>query len=374
MTPFSLPTHIQFKDPIQAKAILTQQVHFAKSVLFLTVEEAHRLQLSELIQGWCDEGLIWIQTIPEKLSVSTIQEIINPLIGLSIEAIVAIGDQNSIILAKVIAWLLPRIQSETDLSELNLILRQAKAETDPKSITTLAIPTDFSPRGALSFRIEVEDDLALIEIEDPALAVTSALIVNDWMDAQSKESILKAGYMGLSQAAEAYWATSTGPFVQSLSIQSIKLIIRSLPVVLANPNQKDAFQALLVGCLQATLAQNNTQVGAIHGLALAISQRTSMNLSIASALTLPDFLKLNLGYLTHPENLYEAFNINNPQELRSWLEKTATGVFPMNLAKVGLIEKALGPLSQQALSYGHPELNPVLLTSELLREFLKLHL
>mgnify|MGYP001810210781 FL=1 len=145
-------------------------------------------------------------------------------------------------------------------------------------------------------------------------------------------------------------------------------------MVLANPNQKDALQALLVGCLQATLAQNNTKVGAIHGLALAISQRSSMNLSVASALTLPDFLKLNLGYLTHPENLYEAFNINNPQELRSWLEKTATGVFPMSLAKVGLNDKAFGPLAQQALSHGHPELNPVLLTSEMIREFLKLHL
>jgi len=375
MTPFSLPTHLQIVDPNQAKAILRQQVQSNACVLFLTENEAKRLQLTESIQTWVSEGLFWIPAISDKLTLNSVRETLNVLIGKDIETILAIGDQTTLELAKVIANVWHKDQKELSLSDLSAKLSHVHDDPDHPHLTALAIPTDYSSRSALSFRVEITDELKSewIVIEDPRLAYDRALIVSEWMSPH-QATILKAGYLGLSQASEATWSINSGPFVQSLAIQAIKLIVRSLPVVLQNPHQPQARQALITGCLQAAMAQNNTQVGAAHGLALALTQHSTMSLAVASVLTLPDFLKLNLAHLVHPENLYEAFNINNPQELRAWLEKNAEGLCPMTLSQVGLREKDLESIATQALQLGHPKHNPVPLTRDLFTEFLKLHL
>lgn len=375
MNPFSLPTHVRFIDPSQALATLNDRIQRAKCVLFLSDTSVEALDLKETVRNWTSQGAIWISRSPKELTVEALRQVLAKLNGHPIDQIMVVGDPILIDLAKTIHWLLPIVKGDETEAQLNCLLRQKPLGSRPSRLPLWAIPTTFSCGNALSFRVDVIDERhhSFICIEDPALAAESAWIVPAWMDS-SKESILNAGLLSLSQAGEAYWATSTGPLIQSLSIQAIRLIVKNMLVILLNPNQPQARQAFLAGCLQAAMAQNNTGVGAAHDLALALRLKTEINLSVSSVLTLPDFLKLNLGQLTHPENLYEAFNINNPQELRSWLQQTSKGILSLSLAETGLSDDALMDIATTALEGDHHKLNPVPLTPEWIHTILKLHL
>jgi alcohol dehydrogenase class IV len=185
---------------------------------------------------------------------------------------------------------------------------------------------------------------------------------------------LSTGLDALTQATEAYWAKSTSPSVQVLALQAIRLIVRNLPKVLSDLNDLEARKKMMVGSLLGAMAFSNTKTTACHSISYPLTLKFKMDHGLACALTLGDLLRINLATLANPESVYEAFNINNPEQVTQWINTLSTGIVSMKLSDYGVKESDLEDLAHLSFTLGRMDNNPVELNEQQVKDILKLHL
>jgi len=364
-------------DPLGFKEAMILKSKGKHIALFLSESAANRLELSSTMESMSKEGqLIWINLIPSNPDFHDLAKTLRLLKGTEIDTFIAIGGGSSLDLAKSTAAFYDiRDKNFTDEDLLKNILDKTylKQLAHPYLI---AVPTTAGTGSELTRWATIwdVDHQAKLSIETPTLAFDEAYIVVEYTLSMPLRLTLSTGLDALTQATEAYWAKSTSSSVQVLALQAIRLIVRNLPKVLADLNDYESRKNMMVGSLLGAMAFSNTKTTACHSISYPLTLKFKMDHGLACALTLGDLLRINLRTLANPESVYEAFNINNPEQVSQWIDKLSTGIVSMKLSDYGVKEADLEELAHLSFTLGRMDNNPTELTEQQVQEILRLHL
>lgn len=377
MNPLTLPTHLHFMDPLGFKESILLKTKGHKVALFLSESAAQRYDLMPMIETMIKASdLCWIKTIPSNPDYHDLTKTLRFLKGTEFDFFIAIGGGSSLDLAKSTAALYESKDKEvSDNDVLKIILDKSylKHKQRPHLI---AVPTTAGTGSELTRWATIwdVDHHAKLSIETPTLAFDEAIIVVEYTLSMPMKLTLSTGLDALTQATEAYWAKSTSPSVQVLALQAIRLIVRNLPRVLADPNDYEFRKNMMVGSLLGAMAFSNTKTTACHSISYPLTLKFKMDHGLACALTLGDILRHNLSALSNPESFYEAFNINNPEQVTQWINTLSEGIVSMKLSDYGVKESDIEDLAHLSFTLGRMDNNPIELNEQQVQDILRLHL
>lgn len=377
MISLTLPTKIHLIKHQSFSEMLKAQLSTSKTVLFLEEALAQSALFSPVIESMIKQGkLIWIKDNPLNLTPKAILTVIKTIGSFEGDQILAIGNDGVVDLAKSVSVAL--LVNRKALNEKVLLksMREALTQDHLARITLKAVLTTPECASALTgwFSILDETTHTPFLLKHPSLAYDDAAIFMDESLVLSPKQVLSSSFKALGQAADAYWSNTSTPSIRQLALSAIRRIVTSLPVLMKKPDHHEAREQLMVGALMAAFALSNTRLSAATSTGLVLNALTTMDPGLASALILPDLLKHNLAALQNPESLYDAFDINNPEGLGTWIEKCATGLMSVKLSEVGIQLEDLNRLSRAVFELDMIRNNPVELTQDQLYDFLKRHL
>ena len=344
----TLPTRLHFMAATECFSSLIQAASGHTTALFLSEKTAHELKLLPVIEVMKAQGKVsWIKDIPE--SVITFNDE-------STQQAASLADHDLFIAIGSFA-----------------VLDYAKrCSSNHEPPIKIAVLTGIDALSVLSTRIAVQDHdtIALVD----AKAYDHAYFVTETLRRLPLSDLLSDSLKALALASDAYWSKSSTKVTQVWSLQAIRMLVKNLPISLKNPDVYQARQQLLYGSLMSAMAVSNTLPGALSAVSTSLFYQVHLDQGLGSALILPDLLRINLSVLANPEGLYDAFNINNPEDLRNWLETVSVSLGSMKLTDHGLSETDLHKLVTQSMLLGIIDNNPLPLTPAQLKSILKLHL
>lgn len=106
-----------------------------------------------------------------------------------------------------------------------------------------------------------------------------------------------SAYNALAHSVEALWAPGCNPITTALSLEAVRAIHASLPVVMADPTDVDARGDLLYGAALSGMALGATAAGLHHKLCHVLGGRFNLVHADAHSVVLPHALAFNAPVL-----------------------------------------------------------------------------
>lgn len=176
------------------------------------------------------------------------------------------------------------------------------------------------------------------------------------------------GMDALTHALESFVNKATQPISEGLSIQSMKLIARSLRTAVAQGENLEARYDMLMASLIAAMAFNPTRLGLAHALAIPLGAHFHIPHGLANAILLPVVMQYNLiGNLAKFKEIAQIFGMPvegmSPREAAEQAVvavrelKRDVGIY-QSLADFGVTEQDLDTIAAEAMTSGNVPVNP----------------
>jgi len=322
----------------------------ARSVVIVSGPTVSRLEAFASIQDACARGgrsvAVFSRTQADP-SMELASEAAAFALDFGAEAVVGVGGGSPLDTAKIVAALLTNPVSVADLIGIDriehpcapLVAIPTTAGTGSE-VTNVSILTDTQAnlkKAVISDRIVPGLALLLPEMTTKLLPSTTAATAMD----------------ALCHAAEAVLSKKKNPISEAMALAALPRIARSLPVVIADPENLPARTELLEASLLAGLAFNNSSVTAIHAFAYPLGGRFHTAHGMANSLMFAPVMRHNLesdraGFV----KLARAFSGSDSAE--SFVEAVValrrTLPIPQSLREAGIPEDALEPMADDVMT------------------------
>ena len=168
-----------------------------------------------------------------------------------------------------------------------------------------------------------------------------------------------AGMDAFVQAVEAYTSRGASRLTDALALEAAILTGENLPVVLRDPENRDAREAMLLGSYMGGVALNTARLGLVHGLAHPLGAKTGAPHGLLCGLLLPHVLRFNRGHdLEKSRDLAVALSTPG-EDLALFAENLlASCDVPTKLSQLGVRESDLPALAAEAMPSGSTKSNP----------------
>ena len=179
----------------------------------------------------------------------------------------------------------------------------------------------------------------------------------------------------MTHAIEACICKPRNPFSKAHSIEAISLISRYLPIILKNPDDREARSYLANAACMAGAAFSNSGVGLIHALGHALGGVCQVPHGIAMNIFLPHGLEFNLPAvgeiigelllpLVGPEKYVATPPKDRPHKTIASLREIKDALYqstklPRTLSEAGVEKKAFDEIAQHAVKDPALSLNPL---------------
>jgi alcohol dehydrogenase class IV len=182
------------------------------------------------------------------------------------------------------------------------------------------------------------------------------------------------GMDALTHALESYVNKATQPISEALSIQSMKLIAKSLRLAVVQGENLEARHDMLLASSIAAMAFNTTRLGLAHALAIPLGAHFKIPHGVVNAILLPEVMKFNL--IGNQEKFVEIARIFGEKvdglSTREAAERAVIAIRQLNkdvgitqtLSDYGLEEEHLELIAEEAMLSGNVAVNPVKPTIE----------
>lgn len=206
-----------------------------------------------------------------------------------INLLIAVGGGSSMDTAKAVGTLLSHGGNISDWYGLNklkepitpLICIPTTSGTGSE-ITPFSVVTDTSTKLKMNILdINVSPKIALL---DPELTKTMPPLIT-----------ASTGMDALTHAIEAYTCNLAEPITDALALYAIELIVNNLEEAVANGDNLEARESMLVGSLIAGIAFGNADVGGVHCMAEALGGLYDTPHGIANSMLLPYVFDYNIS-------------------------------------------------------------------------------
>ena len=189
--------------------------------------------------------------------------------------------------------------------------------------------------------------LADIAIIDPKLTVTMPPKVT-----------ASSGLDALSHAVEALTNTLANPVTDSLALESLKLIFRSLPKAYAKGSDLNARYEMSLAAFMAGLAFSNSMLNAGHAIAYTYSHKYKLPHGLACGIATPYVLRYNVPKITDKVVTIAKVigeTVDDPYEAGERVAKRIVDLIkqiemPSNLREIGVKEEELPQFAEDLLS------------------------
>ena len=166
---------------------------------------------------------------------------------------------------------------------------KAPHQEDTPGLPIIAIPTTAGT-GSEATRFTVITDAETDEkMLCAGLAYLPLIALVDFELTLSKPARLTAdtGIDSLVHAIEAYVSKRANPFADSMALSAMRLIWPNLPRACADPHDRAAREALMLGALQAGIAFSNSSVALVHGMSRPIGAHFHVSHGLSNAMLFP---------------------------------------------------------------------------------------
>jgi alcohol dehydrogenase class IV len=121
------------------------------------------------------------------------------------------------------------------------------------------------------------------------LAYLPSLAICDYELTLTKPARLTAdtGIDSLVHAIEAYVSKRANPFADAAALSAMRLIWPNLPIACADPGNRPAREALMLGALQGGIAFSNSSVALVHGMSRPIGAHFHVAHGLSNAMLMP---------------------------------------------------------------------------------------
>jgi len=134
-----------------------------------------------------------------------------------------------------------------------------------------------------------------MSVKGPLMYPAVALVDPDLLITLPPHLVASTGLDALTHAVEAFTVKPASPITDTLALEALRLIFRSLPeAYLDIKNNAEARESLMLGSLMAGMAFGNSDVGAVHCLAESVGSLYDTPHGVANAVFLPYVMEFNL--------------------------------------------------------------------------------
>ncbi|MBR8740207.1 iron-containing alcohol dehydrogenase [Nocardiopsis sp. MG754419] len=166
---------------------------------------------------------------------------------------------------------------------------KAPVVTDTPALPVVAVPTTAGS-GSESTRYSIITD---VETDEKMLCAGLAMLpraalvdVELTLDMPARLTA-DSGVHALTHAIEAYVSVRANPISDGLAREAMRGIFAHLRTAYADPGDRDAREAVMVGATQAGMAFSNSSVALVHGMSRPIGARFEVAHGLSNAMLLP---------------------------------------------------------------------------------------
>ena len=199
----------------------------------------------------------------------------------------------------------------------------------------------------------------------PYLTPTLAILDPELTVSLPSSLTASTGLDALAHAVESYVSLSGSNLARGLAVEACELIFSNLEKAVAYGADLEARQAMLLASNLAGIAFSNTMVGCVHAMAHALGGLYGIPHGVAVGLLLPHgiiFNGMSEGYKAYSGlagKLFGEYGTRAPVDLaeKIWSLLNNCGL-PHRLSSLGLEEKDLAAVAEEAISDGAMYTNP----------------
>lgn len=278
------------------------------------------------------------------------------------DCIVGLGGGSSLDTAKAIGLMLGNPGHIRDYVGINKVPK--------KGAPVIAVPTTAGTGSEITIWSVLSDKQAKVKLSvgSPYNCPDLALCDPELTVSLPSHITAATGMDALTHALESYVNKATQPISEALSVQSMKMIARSLRTAVVQGENIQARNDMLLASLIAAMAFNPTRLGLSHALAMPLGAHFKIPHGTVNAILLPEVMNFNLiGNLSKFKEIAQLFDMPveslSPKEAA---EQSVTAVrqlkqdvgIDQTLSDYGLTESALDYIAEEAMTSGNVPVNP----------------
>jgi alcohol dehydrogenase len=279
------------------------------------------------------------------------------------DCVVGVGGGSALDTAKAIGLMLANEGHIRDYVGINKVPR--------KGAPVIALPTTAGTGSELTIWSVLSDKKAKVKLSvgSPYNCPDLALCDPELTLSLPAPITAATGMDALTHALESFVNKATQPISEGMSIQSMKLIAKSLRTAVVQGENVQARYDMLMASLIAAMAFNPTRLGLAHALAIPLGAHFKIPHGTVNAILLPEVMTYNLkGNLTKFREIAQIFGM--PVEGLSPTAAAQQAVVAVRQLKhdvgihqtlidYGVTEDDLGYIAEEAMTSGNVPVNPV---------------
>jgi len=300
--------------------------------------------------------------IEENPSIETVQACANLAKDERVSLIIGIGGGSSIDVGKAVGIMITNPGSLSDYEGAN------KFNNQP--IPLIAVPTTAGTGSEVTASTVITDKLRKykISVRSPFNIPKMAFLDPTLLSTIPPKVAAATGIDALTHAIEAYTSTQASLITDVYAINAIKLIGQNLRAFVANTQDLESVQKVLVGSTLAGVAFTNARLGNVHALSTPLGGYFNVPHGVANALLLLPVMEFNLlachkkyaeiavvmGENIHNDTLWEA-GVKAIDAVRKLCKDVG---IPLKLTEVGVEPSLIPEMVNDAIKSGVSLTNP----------------
>ncbi|GAA1457207.1 iron-containing alcohol dehydrogenase [Nocardiopsis exhalans] len=223
---------------------------------------------------------VFAETVPDPTT-TVVEAGLRALREGGFDSLVAVGGGSPIDTAKAVALLGAHGGRMRDY--------KAPVVTDSPALPVVAVPTTAGS-GSECTRYSIITDVETGEkmlCAGLALLPRAALVDFELTLGMPRRLTADTGLDALTHAVEAYVSTKANPVADGLAREAMRTIFTHLRAVYADPGDRAAREALMVGATQAGMAFSNSSVALVHGMSRPVGAHFKVAHGLSNAMLLP---------------------------------------------------------------------------------------
>lgn len=290
------------------------------------------------------------------------------------DILVAVGGGSSIDTAKAIGI----VSNNPEFSDI--VSLEGVAPTKNKSVPIIALPTTAGTAAETTINYVIIDEekqkkMVCVDPNDiPAVAIIDA----ELMYSLPKGLTAATGMDALTHAIEGYITKGAWQMSDMFEIEAIRMIARYLPMAVTDPRNPEGRDGMALAQYIAGMAFSNVGLGLVHGMAHPMGSLFDIPHGVANALLLPLIMEFNMPEcIKKYGDIAVAMGVDTkgmtPEEAAraacDAVRKLAIEVgIPQHMAELGITEKDIDALAEQAAADVCTPGNPREVTIEQIKE------
>ncbi|MDO4469520.1 MAG: iron-containing alcohol dehydrogenase [Bacillota bacterium] len=215
----------------------------------------------------------------------------------NIDVFVAVGGGSSIDLTKAVNILMTNQGPIGQYGGIGLV----KEEVLP----LIAIPTTAGTSSEITNVVALTDTKAVCKyvIIDNKIVADRVIADPEFTKTMPPSVTAATGMDAITHAVESYISNMATPLTEYHSLKGLQIFYKNLPKAVANGNDMEAREQMMLGCIIAGFGFSNANLGLVHGIAHTLSAHFHLAHGMANATVLPYVMEYNAD--SCPEKMIE---------------------------------------------------------------------